>query len=70
MSRNPLGSEPHRFAVEELLDLYPVVRRQNSQAPVEELAGASQNQTKRKQQQQSRASIPKRRVRRKGKKFE
>jgi hypothetical protein len=34
MSRNPRGSEPHRFAVEELLDLYyPVVKSPNSQAP-------------------------------------
>jgi hypothetical protein len=30
MSRNPWASKPHRFAVEELLDLYPVVRRPNS----------------------------------------
>jgi hypothetical protein len=34
MSRNPRRSEPHRFAVEELLDLYyPVVKSPNSQAP-------------------------------------
>jgi len=35
MSRNPSGSKPHRFVVEELLDLYcPVVRSPNNQAPV------------------------------------
>jgi len=34
MFRNPWASKPHRFAVEELLDLYPVVRRPNSQAPM------------------------------------
>ena len=34
MSRkNPWASKPHRFAVEELLDLYPVVRSPNSHAP-------------------------------------
>ena len=31
MSRNPRGSEPHRFAVEELN--HPLVRRPNNQAP-------------------------------------
>ena len=34
MFRNPWASKPHRFAVEELLDLYPVVRRPNSEAPM------------------------------------
>jgi len=34
-SRNPWGSEPHHFVVEELLDHHPVVvRSPNSNAPV------------------------------------
>ena len=42
MSRNPWGSEPHRFAVEELLDFYyPVVRSPNSHAPAPAKAGRS-----------------------------
>ena len=41
MARNPWGSEPHRFAAEDLFDLYPVVRRPNSDAPAPAKAGAS-----------------------------
>ena len=32
MSRNPWGSEPHRFVVEDLLD-HPVVGSPNNHAP-------------------------------------
>ena len=45
MSRNPWGSEPHRFAIEDLLDLYcPVVRSPNSQTPVPRKARISVTQ--------------------------
>jgi hypothetical protein len=33
MSNNPWGSKPRRFVVEELLDLFPVVRSPNNHAP-------------------------------------
>jgi hypothetical protein len=32
-TRNPWEPEPHRFVVEELLDLFPVVRSPNNHAP-------------------------------------
>ena len=42
MSRNPWASKLHRFAVEELLDVYcPVVRSPNSHAPAPVKAGSS-----------------------------
>ena len=33
MSNNPWGSKPRRFVVEELLDLFPVVRSPNNHPP-------------------------------------
>jgi len=59
MSRNPWASEPHRFAVEELLDPYcPVVRSPNGQTPMPaKLVGASQDGTKRKHGQPSRVHV-------------
>jgi hypothetical protein len=42
MTRNPWGSKPHRFAVEDLLDVYyPVVRSPNSHPPAPAKAGRS-----------------------------
>ena len=41
MCTKPWGSKPHRFAVEELLDGYPVVRSPNSHAPAPAKAGRS-----------------------------
>ena len=58
MSRNPLGSEPHRFAVEELLDLYPVVRSPHSQAPV---AGTAQRRLKSQTKRKKTATKPRKR---------
>jgi hypothetical protein len=71
MSRNPSRSESHCFAVEELLDLYYIrwsgartARRRsarragNSSQWEAKRVEAPQSQTKWKQQQQSRASVP------------
>ena len=41
MSSNPWVFKPHRFAVEELLDQYPVVSSRNSHAPAPAKAGGS-----------------------------
>lgn len=58
MSRNPWRSEPHRFAVEELLDLYPVVRSPNSQVPV---AGKARRRLKEPNEEEPTATKPRKR---------
>jgi hypothetical protein len=65
---NPWRSMPHRFAVEELLDLYcPSSRARTARRQWQaKLVEGSKSQTKRKQQKQSGASVPRRRARRKG----
>jgi hypothetical protein len=60
MSRNPSGSEPHRFAIEELLDLYhPVVRNPNSPAPV---AGNARRRPKEPNKEETTATKPRKRA--------
>ena len=59
MSRNPSGSEPHRFAIEELLDLYcPVVRSPSSPAP---LAGKARKRVKEANNEETTATNPRKR---------
>ena len=59
MSRNPSGSEPHRFAIEELLDLYcPVVRSPSSPAP---LAGKARKRVKEPNNEETTATKPRKR---------
>jgi hypothetical protein len=59
MSRNPWRSKPHRFAVEELLDLYcPVVRSPNSHAPV---AGKARRRVKEPNNEETTAKRPRKR---------
>jgi hypothetical protein len=59
MSRNPSWSEPHRFAIEELLDLYcPVVKSPNSQALV---AGKARKRVKEPNNEETTATNPRKR---------
>jgi hypothetical protein len=60
MSRNPRRSKPHRFAIEELLDLYcPVVKSPNSQAPV---AGKARRTAKEPNKEETKATKPRKRA--------
>ena len=60
MSRNPWGSKPHRFAVEELLDLYcPAARSPHSQAPV---TGKARRRVKEPNKDETTATKPRKRA--------
>ena len=59
MSRNPWGSKPHRFAVEELLDVYcPVARSPSSPAPE---AGKARRRIKEPNNEETTATNPRKR---------
>lgn len=59
MPRNLSGSEPHRFAIEELLDLYhPVVRSPSSPAPE---AGKARRGIKKPNNEEPTATNPRKR---------